>query len=112
MCEIELAIIAVDRDSTQVVGREHVLAMSRTVDPSLHSTLDCISMTIVIGNVLSEGSLEEGDHIVALLEAVVADWALTLRHVHTVRHCDIVQFLVPSERWQLVTGSELVREIE
>ena len=91
---------------------EHVLTVAGTVDPSLHGTLHRVNLAVIIRDILGERSLEEGHFVVSPFEAVMADWAFALSHVDAVLHRNVVQGLVPSEGWQLVSFSELVSEIE
>ena len=94
------------------MGGEHVLSVARTVDPSRHRTLNCISLAVIIRNILSKRSFEEWHFVIPLLESIMANWTLALCHIDTVLHSNVMQCLIPSESWQLVTFSELVSQVE
>ena len=99
-------------DSAAVVRGKHVLAVAWAIDPAFYSNIDCVSMTVIVSNILSERALEERDPFRPISEPIMANWARACRHVLTVFHREIMQRLVPSQSWEAVLLSELVRQLK
>jgi len=64
--------------------------MSGTIDPASDSALYRISLTIVIGDILSEAPFIEWDLRASHVEVCVTDRHYIIRHGDTVLHRDIV----------------------
>ena len=64
--------------------------MSRAVDPAGDGALYCISLTIVIGDILSEAPLIKGDLRASHVKVCVTDRHYIIRHGDAVLHRDIV----------------------
>jgi len=74
--------------------------MPGTIDPTRHSTLHCIHLSIVVRNVLCEASLEEWHFFASCVEMRVTHWHDTIGHGNAMLHRDVVKWLIPGESWQ------------
>jgi len=91
-----VSILAVNGYSTQVMSRQHVFAMSWTIDPASDCTLHRICLPIVICYIFCKTSFEERHLLTALIKVSMTNWHNTICHRYAMLHRDIVQSLIPS----------------
>ena len=85
-------------NTTAIEVAKHILSMSGTLDPSIHCTVHCINLPIVVSYIFCEGSHIKFDFTVPFIETLVAEWNFSCGHIDRVCHRNIVQLLVPSKR--------------
>lgn len=86
--------------------------MSGTIYPSCDCTLYCINLSIIVGHIFCEASLEKWYFGTSLVEICVTYWYNAVCHGYTMFHRDVVQSLIPRERWKLMTLSKLISQIK
>ena len=78
--EVKVAILAIDSDATKSIGAEHILSVTRAINPACNCALNRISLTIVVCDVLREASFVERHFCVALIKAGMTDGDLSISH--------------------------------
>ena len=90
-----MAILAIHGDAAQVMRRQHICPMARTIDPSCHGTLDTIYLSIIVGHILGEAPLEKWHFLTSNIEVGMTYRYFSVCHGDTVLHRDVVQCLIP-----------------
>jgi len=82
--------------------------MAWTIDPTCDGALHCVGLSIVVGHILREATLEKWHFLTSDVETRVADRYFPICHRDAVLKRDIMESLVPGERRQLVPRPELI----
>ena len=90
-----MSILAIHGDATEIMRRQHICPMARTIDPSCHGTLDTIYLPVIVGHILGEAPLEKWHFLTSNIEVGMAYRYFTVCHGDTVLHRDVVQCLIP-----------------
>ena len=90
-----MSILAIHGDATEIMRRQHICPMARTIDPSCHGTLDTIYLPVIVGHILGEAPLEKWHFLTSNIEVGMTNRYFTVCHGDTVLHRDVVQCLIP-----------------